>query len=341
IAARARGGVEAAAGRDAFRDELLALYRQGAAGQTRRLAVVRSLALLGDPQSRAALVPLLLEDRSPRVREVAATELARPGALPESALDRLVAALDGPSIEAKRAAQLERVLAAGGVPVVRKLLPRLSDAPWARAVVARVGLRALPFLRTQLRRGGARAKVEASFGLLELRKQHPAQLRPVTAEIVTTMLPSLGGAPLSDEVRVLALVGRPAADAIVAIKRRPYTQLHGVERRVWENADATLAEMWARSPASVAHLVAALQRRDYQLIALLDVFFVQLGEPGSEKVLVDALAANGNSSMALDFLLSGNEKLGSAARSWAAAHGYVVTGTGTAGTWGAARTTPR
>jgi len=270
------------------------------------------------------------------VQERAAAALALRSPLGLALTDTLTATLDATGAHTDRAVRIEKVLAAGGEAAVRTLFARLGDAEWARAVVADVGLRALPYLRDPLRRGGPDAQVAASYGLLELRKAHPAALVKDVSAIVEAMLPRLGEPNLAAE-GVLAAVGKPAADRLVEIVRRPYLSVGGAERHAWQYAGATLAEMWSRNPASVASVVAALARRDYATIAMLDVFFVQLGKPGSEDVLIAALNAKGETGMALDFIMSGNPKLAAAARAWAASHGYVYSGSGTTGMWGSAR----
>lgn len=90
------------------------------------------------------------------------------------------------------------------------------------------------------------------------------------------------------------------------------------------------------SPEAVNFLLAAFRERKAVVIAGADNFFIQRGEPGSEDVLIAALNSAGDSSMAVDFLNSGNQKLHDAAANWAVNNNYEIAsmpGSGNA-TWG-------
>jgi hypothetical protein len=69
-------------------------------------------------------------------------------------------------------------------------------------------------------------------------------------------------------------------------------------------------------------------------------FYIQLGKPGSEKVIGEALQrlepSPENNPIVFAYLGSGNSKLVAAAEKWAADNGYEIAGTPTptAGGWG-------
>jgi hypothetical protein len=91
-----------------------------------------------------------------------------------------------------------------------------------------------------------------------------------------------------------------------------------------------LAQLAKEDLRVVAPLLRALEKRDYELITKLQFFYVRLGKPGSEKVLLDALYRAGatptGTGLALTYLQSGNRKLVSATRKWAAREGFTISG---------------
>ena len=96
------------------------------------------------------------------------------------------------------------------------------------------------------------------------------------------------------------------------------------------NAQAELLIIAQKDPHAIAPLVAALKKPDYEEILDLYNFYIQLGRPGSEKVLLAALEHEGfserSSPMAFAFLASGNRKLVQGTRQWAARNGLRITG---------------
>jgi len=96
------------------------------------------------------------------------------------------------------------------------------------------------------------------------------------------------------------------------------------------NAQGELLVIAEKYPEAVAPLTAALEKPDYDLITDIYSFYIQLGHPGSEKVLVEALQRQGftptASPMALAFYASGNKRLIRGAREWASDHGATITG---------------
>lgn len=108
------------------------------------------------------------------------------------------------------------------------------------------------------------------------------------------------------------------------------------------DAEAELLSIAKSNPVAIAPLTAAIQRPDYQVVADLYNFYIQLGRPGSEKVLIGALDkqefSETSSPMALAFISSGNKQLIRAAREWAANNGLTISGqpSGIGPKWGQA-----
>lgn len=117
-------------------------------------------------------------------------------------------------------------------------------------------------------------------------------------------------------------------------------------------ADAVdkLAQLAKEDLDVVAPLLRALKRRDYGRITKLQQFYVRLGKPGSEPVLLEALYRAGptqtGTGLALTYLKSGNRKLVRATRKWASREGFTISGSlipavgekwGCLGVYGAAR----
>ena len=95
-------------------------------------------------------------------------------------------------------------------------------------------------------------------------------------------------------------------------------------------AQAELIGIAEEHPEAIAPLTAALEKPDYEQIASAYPFYIQLGRPGSERVLVAALNRqeydDEGTVIALAFYSSGNKRLIAGARAWAADHGASFTG---------------
>jgi len=91
-----------------------------------------------------------------------------------------------------------------------------------------------------------------------------------------------------------------------------------------------------RHGPTIEPLITALEDKNLKLVARAHLYYIRLGEPGTEKVLIKALEAHGWRRMAENFLTSGNEVLQEAARNWAEDHGYrILSRPGTGGPkWG-------
>jgi hypothetical protein len=100
-------------------------------------------------------------------------------------------------------------------------------------------------------------------------------------------------------------------------------------------ADAVdkLAQLAKEDVSAVKPLIDALTKRDYDRIIQLQFFYIRLGKPKSEGVLIDALENAGptpkGTGFALALLQSGNNKLTKATRAWASRNGLTITGKAT------------
>lgn len=332
-----------------LREELIALFDAPETTVEQRRKV---LDCLGEDRGDAAaefLVRKLSSDPDSSLQQAAASALAKNRSLSPAIVELLVTARQDATGATGagnpgRVELLDNAVVQISEPAVRALLNviRYESEPagsWATGLIGRIGLPALPLLRDRLRRGDVfEEQVAACFGLLELRKHHPKQIAPLIETIVSKMISRVGiPVPGEHELQVLAAIGKLAVDRIVAVARKPYSSVSGAQKKLWENSAHMLATIAHMNPAATAHLVSALERKDYELIADLALFFVMLGKSGSEKAMIDALDAAGDSVMAIQFLNSGNVKLAEGARAWATSKGFAVTslpGAAPPSTWG-------
>lgn len=75
---------------------------------------------------------------------------------------------------------------------------------------------------------------------------------------------------------------------------------------------------------SLEPLLSALKAGDLEIVAGAYRTFIEIGETGSEALLVKALEIHSTQKMAVDFLNCGNSVLEQAARDWAEANGYTA-----------------
>jgi hypothetical protein len=82
-------------------------------------------------------------------------------------------------------------------------------------------------------------------------------------------------------------------------------------------------------------LINALSKENLEIIGGAYLFFIALGETGTESVLIKALNKYGDQDMAFNFKLSKNSKLDKAAGVWMKANGYsMLMGTFLSSGWG-------
>jgi hypothetical protein len=317
-----------------LRNRYLVILRRSPTRPATRIKAIRSLAVFDDPAAANAVATALIGDRNAAVRRAAKAALVRMKRSLQSVLGRLVIARDG---SLRPRPEIDDVLVVAGAPAVKRLIPLLPSS-WAEDVISRIGPPALPLLRGELANGGFHQKCAAAYGLLAVGKRRPAAVRADIDRIVAAMMTRLGTVSADfDAVEVLAHVGKPALDVLLPLARKSYLEVQGVERKQWGSAEFALVRMARLNPRATAGLIAALDGHDYDLIADLHNFYIQLGRAGSEPALIAALDARGDAVMALDFLNSGNAKLDRGARDWAARNGYTITtapGQGPPPSWG-------
>jgi HEAT repeat protein len=119
--------------------------------------------------------------------------------------------------------------------------------------------------------------------------------------------------------------GRTRRLAAEALSRQVMT--HTVLRNLREPADGRV----------IAALLALLKAGDTDGLAGAYMFFVALGEPGSEGALAEALRRHGDEETAGYVLTCGNAKLEEAARAWFAGQRRRIEGFLIGPTWGSAR----
>lgn len=130
------------------------------------------------------------------------------------------------------------------------------------------------------------------------------------------------------------------ARKLIPIARQPQLGKSMKEGIRIADAQAELLNIAAEDTDAIRPLLAALEKPDYDLIIDMHSFYIQLGKPGSEKVIGEALLqlepGPTNDPVVFEYLGSGNAKLVRAAERWAAKNGYEITGTPTpiAGGWG-------
>jgi HEAT repeats len=338
VVRRAGPDPQARAGVAILRDRYLTIYRGAPVDRATRSAAVRALAEFDDPAAAKAVSGALMKDRAAATRRAAADALGRMPRSAPTVVSQLVAYRE---VHPRSGAEIDGALVAIGRPTVPVLLPVALDAQWAADVIADIGRPAVPLLRARLRSGNLRQKAMASMGLIAMRRTQPAVARAAMPTILSTMMAALATNDADPAIKVLARAGDPARQRLVALARKPYTELSSVEQKQASWTAHALATMVQVNPKAGAPLIAALRRRDLDFVADLHDFYIQLGRPGSEGVLIDALNAHGDTVMALSFLNSGNAKLDRGARAWAASRGYTVTSTpGQAAprSWGSSRT---
>ena len=116
---------------------------------------------------------------------------------------------------------------------------------------------------------------------------------------------------------VLADIGDPAVPVLME-------KLKDERREVRFGAAMALVKMKDKNPKAVAPFMAMMANRDLQGMADNYPFFIKLGSPGTEELLVEVIRGYGDKTMCLDYLNCGNQRLDQAGREWASNNGYNV-----------------
>ena len=75
---------------------------------------------------------------------------------------------------------------------------------------------------------------------------------------------------------------------------------------------------------AIESLNQAIKENNLRVVADAYYFFIDIGEPDSETVLIEALQKYGTKRMAIDFINCGNTQLKEAAYKWAESHDYKI-----------------
>jgi HEAT repeat protein len=296
-----------------------------------------ALGALGDPRAVDALVAAL-DDEYPFVRVSAAEAL---GAIGEpEAVPALIVALGRSATSTGEAlgdvqAATAGALAAIGDPRAVKPLVRYAAKEWVAddvvPLLVQMGKPAVkPLIAILGERRGRQAEVAAQ-ALGEIGDARA--IKPLVAygakngEVAGAALVAIGKPAVLPLVNALddedVSVRRTAADTLGKIgDRRAVKGLRGAladsEDSVWRAASDALALIHR---SDVSPLLPWLRSQ-----STLRVYYglIGLGKKGTEDELVEALEAFGSEAMAEDYLNCGSERLESAARRWAEAHGYTV-----------------
>jgi len=274
---------------------------------------VRTLVRKSDDSRRAAAAIDVIEERlggratgdrkkSIRVRAIKALAVIDT----DTAADVLVRLAVGDPVRTVRNAA-ERAIVSSGDVAIAALLGVFASAP---DYDSRSGVIAILHA------------IEGKHGE-EVAAAWPTLVEPLIAALATPESP--------DAVALLSEIGAPAVPRLIEVAR-PQIVVDNPVEDPRANAEFALIKMAATDRTQIALLEQALDTRDLALVADLSNFYIQLGKPGSEEVLIAALESLGTtdraSAIALEFLNSGHPPLADAGRDWAGRHGFSVTGQG-------------
>jgi HEAT repeat protein len=114
----------------------------------------------------------------------------------------------------------------------------------------------------------------------------------------------------------LGKIGAPAIEPLIALLKAPDSHSRLLAARTLQQ----IAVGKSKDQRAVHALMTALQERNTAAIAGAYMFFVDRGEPGSQKALIEALDQFGSERMAEYLLNCGDVQLEAAARAWAKAY---------------------
>lgn len=121
-----------------------------------------------------------------------------------------------------------------------------------------------------------------------------------------------------DAIELLARIGEPVVN-IMKQKMRNNNQ------SIRFAAGDVLVEMLKYHPNAITNLTSAIGKNGVKTIARNYPFYIRLGQPGSETILLKALRQNFSTSMCVDYLNCGSKMLEDGATNIARDNGYNVT----------------
>jgi hypothetical protein len=121
-----------------------------------------------------------------------------------------------------------------------------------------------------------------------------------------------------DAIQLLARIGEPAVNTMKQ-------KMRNTNQSVRFAAGDVLVEMLKYHPNAIMSLTSAIDKNGVRTIARNYPFYIRLGQPGSEKILLKALRQNFSTSMCVDYLNCGSKMLEDGATNIARINGYNVT----------------
>lgn len=121
-----------------------------------------------------------------------------------------------------------------------------------------------------------------------------------------------------DAIQLLARIGEP----VVYIMKQ---KMRNNNQSIRFAAGDVLVEMLKYHPNAINNLTSAIGKNGVRTIARNYPFYIRLGQPGSETILLKALRQNFSTSMCVDYLNCGSKMLEDGATNIARINGYKVT----------------
>lgn len=204
-----------------------------------------------------------------------------------------------------------KTLATVGNQGLEILLTAVQSPRSRRAALTGLGgtksAQAIPPLLDALRSSGAEDAEQAKRSL--------AMLGAVSAPSVLNLLDEARFQPAVYDIFMRGSMAREGGDALLAAHQS------SVGRKRLEIA-RILSDVGERRADEA--LWQDVRRGGPGSVVTLSAFLIRTGSPEAERLLLQALEANGNTDLALTLLNSGNDKLEKSASTWASRHGYRV-----------------
>ena len=121
-----------------------------------------------------------------------------------------------------------------------------------------------------------------------------------------------------DAIQLLARIGEPVVNVMKQKMRNSNQSIRFA-------AGDVLVEMLKYHPNAISNLTSAIDKNGVRTIARNYPFYIRLGQPGSETILLKALRQNFSTSMCVDYLNCGSKMLENGATNIARINGYKVT----------------
>ena len=122
----------------------------------------------------------------------------------------------------------------------------------------------------------------------------------------------------SNAVDLLAQIGKPAVNSMKE-------KMRSNNQSVRFAAGDVLVKMLKYHPKAIESLTTAIDKNGLRTIARNYPFYIRLGQPGSEKILLKALRQNFSKTMCVDYLNCGSKILEDGATKIARNNGYIIT----------------